>query len=599
MNNPNFPPNPVLLPYETNYVNPTQTVTTMPAIKRTKSEHQIDKIVFYISDPKVNQGKIHLRKSVMNARYIVYFSTIIFLGDEELINLIKSDSYFHTHDQLTDKQINLAIQIISGRSDLWIKDSEEDRFIPCRVMPLPGKGFVYYFNKIYWFASDSRPIFVKNYVPQGTDAIQTPSRIESLYAPIKPGYQYNPCFKVLESLFYQELNVSKDHVLPVLTWLIQCIIGKDYTLLEITGESGKGKTRAQSTLRQIIDPHLELWIKAPKSIMELEQQAFEGYVMSYDDVEILPKNVQTHIADLMSVDGIKLAPPVGRRDSNGHIFVHRPFILNAVDPVVTDQKLLNKTITIEMKNTPSQWRISKIDKNIIDLLRIEVLKLAVAISYYNPLNDSPRCNCRNLQEFSDIGCALSQIVYGTTNVFENQFNLLIEEQLLASLNENCSASLVYFWAINNSNTTKEIALIDFLDEVVQFRDERLKQPTITPKQFGVDLRKYAHILRQFGIDCIPDGKRGSYCKWRITTAEKIGLQGSFFLDPSNSTVTHSTSAEHPDVPQEIPTPRPESPEETQEEKIAANQNQSTSTEDSSHDHYPFDDSLLSEFSLYI
>jgi hypothetical protein len=57
---------------------------------------------------------------------------------------------------------------------------------------------------------------------------------------------------------------------------------------------------------------------------------------------------------------------------------------------------------------------------------------------------------------------------------------------------------------------------------------------ITPKQFGSDLKKVAPILRDFGINCESLGKRGSFVKWKITTAEKIDLQANFFEKPTSA-----------------------------------------------------------------
>ena len=123
---------------------------------------------------------------------------------------------------------------------------------------------------------------------------------------------------------------------------------------------------------------------------------------------------------------------------------------------------------------------------------------------------------------------LSQMLYSTTDTFEKQLNLLIKEQSLAKLEENQTGYLTFIWAKENPNTQKEMSVANWIKKLVIYQDISFGEWKITPKQFGSDLKKVAPILRDFGINCESLGKRGSFVKWKITTAEKIDLQANFF-----------------------------------------------------------------------
>lgn len=498
--------------------------------KRTKSDQLLDSLVNYLIYPEMNGSRIFLRRNILGTKYVIKDDEIIFFGEDKLIERLKADAYFQINENMSDKVIKSALQIISGRQGIWLYDTEEDRITPIRTIPMCTSGFIYFFDIFYNVANNNYYYYhFRTYIPKGMLDIQRPADHNFINAPIINDYKSSPGFDVLKALICNHLNISEDNFIIVLTWLVQSIASNNYTLLELVGESKTGKSFTQSILRELVDPNVELMTKAPKKLLELEKQTMEGHVISYDDVEILRDEMQLFMADLMSVNGVKINYPIEKKDFSGDIFVRRPIILNSVVPVVTHERLQSKTITIELKvseEISSDYKIR--DVSLINYARLELLKLAKAVYDINTNHNIPRCTYADLSDFSKIGLKLSQIIYSSTSIFSEQLSLLIKEQIIAKLEENHTGYLVFLWATNNPNADKDMSVTNWIDQLEGFHHDRLGNWKITPKQFGCDLKRAAPILRKFGINCRSLGKRGSFVRWTITTTEKIDLQVSFF-----------------------------------------------------------------------
>ncbi len=142
-----------------------QPTTFNPLHKRTKSDHLLDNLVHYLIYPEVNGSRIFLRKNRLGTKYVVKDSQIIFLGEDKLIESLKSDAYFQINKNMSDKVIKSALQIISGRHDIWTNDTDEERITPIRVMPTFTSGFIYTFDGIYNTANNNYNF--RAYAPKG------------------------------------------------------------------------------------------------------------------------------------------------------------------------------------------------------------------------------------------------------------------------------------------------------------------------------------------------------------------------------------------------------------------------------------------------
>ncbi len=502
-----------------------QTAPIKPAHKRSKLEYQLDNIVFFLTNFQENGNQIILCKNLMSTKYVIWSFQIYFWGEDRLVNRIKSDVYFQTGGIITDTIIKSALQIISGKQELWIYDSKNNRTTPIRSMSLYRRHFTYFFNGIYHVNNNFNNVgIIGTYTSKGMEIIQVPRNPNFL--------NELDCTRnndIVESLYFikilvKKLKIPEDYFLIILTWLIQSIASDNYTLLELIGESKTGKTYIQSVLKNLIDPNLELTTQAPKKLKDLEKQTMDGHLMSIDDVKNLSDDMQQFMVSLMSFNGVKIACPTDNKEYSGDIFVRRPIILNSVMPVVTHEKLQSKTLTIELKTPEIKWHEDhEVDINLIDFARLELLKLAKAIFSFNTNKILPRCVYKDLYEFSEIGLRLSHILYMTTDTFEKQMNILIKEQSLAKLQENQTGYLAFLWAQENTNTKKEMSVANWIEKFEIYHDVRFGEWKITPKQFGSDLKKVAPTLREFGIHCESLGKRGSFVKWKIITAAKIEI----------------------------------------------------------------------------
>jgi hypothetical protein len=504
--------------------------------KRKKLELIFDKIVSYLTNPLENGRKVFLCLTVINTKYIIWDYEILFLGQQKLIDLIKAEVYYSTHKNIADTVIKSALQVISGRTELWNNYAKEQRITPVRVMSTCSKHFVYFFNKNYHVKNNSDYIDTTGtFIPDGFISIQQPSDPHFLdNIGYYTDHDANKSINSIKEIFFERLNIPTDKFLIILTWLVQSIASDNYTLLELIGESSSGKSHAQLVLRELIDPNVEKLNQIPKKIKDLERQTMNSHVMSFDEVEKLPDDIQLFMMDLMSVNGIKITDPA---DKGREIFVRRPIILNAVVPAVTHEKLLSKTITIELKAHKQNYHIFQnkiVDENLLYSARLELLKLAKYVCNFDQCDPEynktfPSCNYRDLYGFSEIGLKISKIIYSTTEDFMKQFNILIQEHLHAKLEGNQTCLYLYLWAKHHPNTKIVKSVTNLINELEGYHDNRYGDWKITPRQFGSDLKKFKKDLKEFGIDCDSKGKHGPCVKWEIKTGDKIDLPTNFFV----------------------------------------------------------------------
>jgi hypothetical protein len=348
------PPSKVFAHVQSAYSANTQPVPANPVHKRSKSDLLLDSLVHYLTNPQVNGRRIILCKNLMDTKYVIWDTEIIFFGEDRLLSRIKSDAYFQIWENMTNTVIKSALQIISEKHQLWILDPKEKRITPIRLISLCRGHFVYFFHSnysIYSISSNFNNTFITGtFASKSFDIIQTPQNPNFLNEVVC--YNNHDLIKSISFLkenLFEKLNISEDCFLIILTWLVQSIACDNYTLLELIGESKSGKSYIQSVLRELIDPNLELLTQAPKKIKDLEKQTMNGHVMSFDDVGKLNEDIQLFMVDLMSVNGAKITYPLESREYSAEIFVRRPIILNSVSPVVTHEKLQSKTLTIELK----------------------------------------------------------------------------------------------------------------------------------------------------------------------------------------------------------------------------------------------------------
>src|SRR5450759_3187098 len=114
------------------YTRPIQPAPANLGPKRTKSECQIDAVVCYLTNPHVNGNRVFLCKNLLGTKYVIWDFQIIFIGEDRLVDRIKSDVYFQTWENITDAVIKSALQIISGKLEFWIYHGEEKRITPIR-----------------------------------------------------------------------------------------------------------------------------------------------------------------------------------------------------------------------------------------------------------------------------------------------------------------------------------------------------------------------------------------------------------------------------------------------------------------------------------
>lgn len=312
-------------------------------------------------------------------------------------------------------------------------------------------------------------------------------------------------------------NVPPSMRLLVLAWLIDALRpDTPYPILEFTGEQGSGKSTTAEATRRLIDPSTCNLRGAPKTVEDVFVAAGQSHCVCYENVSHLAAPMQDALCVLSTGGGF--AKRQLYTDSEEHVIsVRRPSIINGIAISVTQQDLVDRTISVECpvieSRQPSgqQWRDfdAALPGILGGLLDIASRALAILPSMTLPREDRPR-----LVEFVLLGMAIAKAVGQAPAEFVAQFRETRAETVARTLDASPVASAVLDLIEANPNGTTA-PVKDIMATLERYKPQGAEAWPRSPKGLGDALRRAAPALRQMGVECKCLGKIGGSVKWQI------------------------------------------------------------------------------------
>lgn len=315
---------------------------------------------------------------------------------------------------------------------------------------------------------------------------------------------------------WQICNVPSSHQLMFITWLIDAWrLDTPFPGLELLGEQGSAKSTTAEAARRLVDPNSCNLRAAPKTTEDIFIAAGVNHVVAYENLSQLSNSMQDALCVLSTGGGYARRKLYS--DADEHVInVRRPWIVNGISACVTQQDLLDRTITIECPVIQSRQQSSNLwlqfdrlqPALFADLL--EIACKALTVLPHISLSDEER---PRMLEYCLLGMAIGQVLRDDSRVFLQEFQEARRESISRTIDSSPVCTAVIEFMQHRQNYTA--AVKDLLSELERHRPSGCDSWPRSAKGLGDALRRAAPALRVLGIDCRCLGKTGGVIKWSI------------------------------------------------------------------------------------
>ena len=148
----------------------------------------------------------------------------------------------------------------------------------------------------------------------------------------------------------------------LLTWMLDCFRpDTSYSVAEVSAEQGSGKSRAQWTIRELIDPNAANLRGKPRNPEDIFVAAHHSLMVSYENLSHLSDDMQDAFCVLATGGGV-----AGRTLHTNYeesvMSAKRPVIMNGIGTLATRQDLVDRLVSVELMPFSSKER--KTDKEL-------------------------------------------------------------------------------------------------------------------------------------------------------------------------------------------------------------------------------------------
>lgn len=319
-------------------------------------------------------------------------------------------------------------------------------------------------------------------------------------------------------MLWTVLNVPEDARLMVVTFIIDAFRpNTPYPGLELLGEQGSGKSLTAKFIRRLIDPNACDLRGAPKTVEDIFVVAGHSHVVTFENISHLHGTMQDALCILSTGGGIAKRTLYSDGEES-IISVQRPWIVNGISAAITQQDLVDRTISIdcpviEERNTSTDLHTT-FEANHAALLGavldVAVKALALLPSIHLAPKDRPR-----LAEYALLGMAVAKTMGQEPQTFMHQFTAARRESIARVLDSSPVATAVIDW-LEKSPSGMTAPVKDILNRLEGYKPAGCDAWPRSAKGLGDALRRAAPALRQMGIHCTCLGKgSGGVVRWEV------------------------------------------------------------------------------------
>lgn len=348
---------------------------------------------------------------------------------------------------------------------------------------------------------------------------------------------------------WEVTNIPSRWRLLVLAWLVECLRPETvFPILELIGEQGTAKSSTQTALRRLIDPNHADLRAAPKSGEDVFIAANAAWIVSFENVSYLASPIQDVCCSVSTGSGYakrKLYSDV----EESVIHVKRPIMINGISASVTNQDMVQRTISIELQpiteRKEEQEVLARYDALhpvlVGALLTIFSKALSKMREVHIPGNKLPR-----LADFAKLGVSVALATGQPPEAFWDAFNAANLESVERTIEGNPVASAVMEW-IETCHGRQQLPAKEIYKRLERFKGNDLSAWPKTPKGLGDALRRIAPALRSLGIHCQCLGKQSGNVLWVIEKKSDIKEHLEPLPRPRSPEVLNSPTIAAPDL----------------------------------------------------
>lgn len=338
---------------------------------------------------------------------------------------------------------------------------------------------------------------------------------------------------------WKYVNVPNDARLLVLAWLLECFRpDTPFPVLELTGEQGSGKSQTQKILRRLVDPNSCDLRGAPKTHEDFFIGGGVNWMLSYENLSHLNSPSQDALCILATGGGFATR----RLYTNAEeavIECKRPCVINGINPVATQQDLIDRCISIDLPVITERVESNSMSADFENerpailggLMDVFSSALAKLPKIELAANEAPR-----LIEFMKFGMAVALALGRKPIEFQKTFDAYRQESIGRTLDASPVATAALEW-LETLIGPVELPMKDLIQRIETHKPSHVEAWPRSAKGFGDALRRAAPALRQLGFEVRSMGKVGSTVRW---FAQKV---------PNSSRECRASRAESPDRPE--------------------------------------------------
>ena len=318
-------------------------------------------------------------------------------------------------------------------------------------------------------------------------------------------------------MLWELMNVPENARLLVMAFIVDALrTDGPFAGLELLGEQGSGKSLTAKFIRRLIDPNACDLRGAPKSVEDIFVVAGHSHMVTFENISHLHGAMQDALCVLSTGGGIAKRA-LYTNDEESIISVQRPWIINGIAAAVTQQDLLDRTVTIDCPVIEARETATGLneafERNHAALLGaiLEVASNALAIlpGIHLPPKERPR-----LAEFALLGMAVARAMGHEPREFMGQFIASRRESIARVLDASPVASAVMEFVQENPSGI-EASVKDILRRLEGYKPQGADAWPRSPKGLGDALRRAAPALRQMDVECRSLGNIGGKVRWVI------------------------------------------------------------------------------------
>jgi hypothetical protein len=318
------------------------------------------------------------------------------------------------------------------------------------------------------------------------------------------------------ALLWKYINVPESARPLVIAWILDSFrLDTPFPVLELIGGQGSGKSQTQKLIRRLIDPNTCELRSAPKNPEDYFVGGNSNWLLSYENLSHLSGQAQDNLC-VLSTGGGYATRRLYTNTEEAILDVKRPVVINGICPIVTQQDLIDRTVSIELPALTERFESTSLlesferDKSAIfgGLMDLFAEALQALESVVIDPKTAPR-----LIEFVKFGEALATVLGHAQGEFLAIFTESRRSAIERTLDSSPVAQAALEWAQSRTSDFCELPLKQMFNLIEQFKPVGCEAWPRSVKGFGDALRRAAPALRQLGFEFKSLGKRGGVVLW--------------------------------------------------------------------------------------